>query len=200
MTETLKLLALAAVQGLTEFLPVSSSGHLALAQKFFGVEAPGTRLALMLHAGTLATVLVFYRRRVAWLVTSVLRGRADGFRYAGCVLLSMLPAGVAFALFRDSVESMTARPRVVGALLLFNAFLLFFFGATARTKRSGSAATPWRAFAMGFGQAFAVLPGISRSGTSIGVGRLAGAGPAQAAEFSFIMSVPVIAGGVLLEV
>lgn len=196
---TLKLLALAALQGLTEFLPVSSSGHLALAGRWLGVESPGPALELLLHVGTLASVLVFYRRRVAELVSGLLRGGRAAWAFAGCIVLSMLPAAVFYACCKDAVRGAYDAPRAVGALLLVNAALLLLSAWTDRRRPGGGPVGPGRALAMGVGQALAVLPGISRSGTSIHAGRLFGVGPREAAEFSFLMSVPAIAGGALLE-
>ena len=201
MTETIKVLCLAVVQGLTEFLPVSSSGHLVLAQHFLGVKSPGPDLELFLHVGTLLSVCAFYRRRLASLLADLLRGRRAGVLYVAWVLLSMLPAGVAYAFGKDLFDRIYDSPRTVAALLVANGALLLLSGLAER-RGPATRARPLdglRALAMGVGQAVAVLPGISRSGTSIGAGRLLGLGPKGAAEFSFVMSIPVIAGAALLE-
>ena len=198
MTDAIKILCLAVVQGLTEFLPVSSSGHLVLAQHFLRVESPGPDLELFLHVGTLLSVCVFYRRRLASILADLARGRRAGLLYAAWVLLSMLPAGIAYACGGDRVDRIYDSPRAVAALLVANGALLLLSGLTERR----AAARPLdglRALAMGVGQAIAVLPGVSRSGTSIFAGRLCGLGAKDAAEFSFVMSIPVIAGAALLE-
>lgn len=202
MSETLQILFLSVVQGLTEFLPVSSSGHLALAQRALGVSSPGARLELFLHVGTLLSVCLFYRRRLAELIGDFLHGRRAGWLYAGWVLLSMVPAGFVYLFAKDPIERLYDAPRVVGALLVLNGLLLLCSALADRRDRAaprGGALSWGRALAMGVGQALAVLPGISRSGTSITAGRLAGAAPKDAAEFSFVMSIPVIAGAALLE-
>ena len=201
VTETIKILCLAVVQGLTEFLPVSSSGHLVLAQRFLGVQSPGPDLELFLHVGTLLSVCLFYRRRLASLLADLARGRRAGVLYAAWVLVSMVPAGVAYATGSDFFDRIYDSPRTVAALLVANGALLLLSALPERRSRGGRERPldGLRAFAMGVGQAIAVLPGISRSGTSISAGRLFGLGPKQAAEFSFVMSIPVIAGAALLE-
>ena len=199
VTETIKILCLAVVQGLTEFLPVSSSGHLVLAQRFLGVQSPGPDLELFLHVGTLLSVCLFYRRRLASLLADLARGRRAGVLYAAWVLVSMVPAGVVYATGSDFFDRIYDSPRTVAALLVANGALLLLSALPERRSRAERPLDGLRALAMGVGQAIAVLPGISRSGTSISAGRLFGLGPKQAAEFSFVMSIPVIAGAALLE-
>ena len=200
MTDTIKVLCLAVVQGLTEFLPVSSSGHLVLAQHLLGVKSPGPDLELFLHVGTLLSVCTFYRKRLASILADLARGRRAGVLYAAWVLLSMLPAGIAYATGKDLFDRIYDSPSTVAALLVANGALLLLSGlAEKRGARRARPLDGLRALAMGVGQAIAVLPGISRSGTSIGAGRLFGLGPKDAAEFSFVMSIPVIAGAALLE-
>ena len=201
MSETVKILCLAVVQGLTEFLPVSSSGHLVLAQRFLGVKSPGPDLELFLHVGTLFSVCVFYRKRLVSIFADLARGRRAGVLYAAWVLVSMVPAGLAYACGKPFFDGIYDSPRTVAALLAANGALLLLSALAERRSRAGreKPLDGLRAFAMGVGQAIAVLPGISRSGTSISAGRLFGLGPKQAAEFSFVMSIPVIAGAALLE-
>lgn len=201
MTETIKLLCLAVVQGLTEFLPVSSSGHLVLAQRFLGVRSPGPDLELFLHLGTLLSVCVFYRRRLSALLADLAHGRRAGLLYAAWVLVSMIPALLAYLAGKDLFDRIYDSPRTVAALLVANGALLLLSALAERRSRAGreKPLDGLRALAMGVGQAVAVLPGISRSGTSITAGRLFGLGPKEAAEFSFVMSIPVIAGAALLE-
>lgn len=198
MCEFAKLVVLSAVQGLAEFLPVSSSAHLVLTERILSVESPGPALELYLHAGTLVTICVFYRRRIAQVVSDMARLRADGWRYALCIILSAVPAGILYALCGDNFKSVYNSPRGVAALMVLNGVLLLGASALVRTPRGGDISL-WRALAMGLGQAFAILPGISRSGTSISAGRIAGMGAARAAEFSFLMSVPAIGGALVAE-
>lgn len=196
--QTIHVLILAVVQGLTEFLPVSSSGHLVLAQRALGAQAPGPDVELFLHLGTLVSVCVFYRRRLLALAGAFFRGRREGLLYALWVVLSALPAGLFYLAYGDRIDSLYDSHRVVAALLVLNGFLLLLSALADRRKADGPLGAG-RALAMGVGQALAVLPGVSRSGTSISAGRLFGLGPKAAAEFSFVMSIPVIAGAALLE-
>ena len=138
---------------------------------------------------------------IASLLADLARGRRAGVLYAAWVLVSMVPAGVSYAAGRDFFDRIYDSPRTVAALLAANGALLLLSALAERRSRAGRERPldGLRALAMGVGQAIAVLPGISRSGTSISFGRLFGLGPKQAAEFSFVMSIPVIAGAALLE-
>ena len=200
MLDSLRIIGLAAVQGLAEFLPVSSSGHLALAESVFGLDSPGPALELFLHAGTLFSVCVFYRSRIVSLVRGVAKLERGALLYALCVAFSVVPAGLAYALAKDEIDAAFDSRRVVGALLLANGALLALSRVTDRMKPGGGPVTAARALAMSLGQALAILPGISRSGTSIHAGRLAGMSPRAAAEFSFLMSVPAILGAIALQI
>lgn len=204
---TLNVILLALVQALTEFLPVSSSGHMVIAGEIAGMPPPGVMLELILHVGTLVAVCVFYRRRIANLAAGLFYRERGAYLYAWRVALSMLPAAVVYALAGDRLSAVHGSPRAVAALLILNGAFLLASGLKERrdvlTRRfaheGAGVMNAFRAMVMGAGQAIAILPGISRSGTSIMFGRFAGTGPREAAEFSFLMSVPVIAGGALLE-
>lgn len=196
--QTIDVLILAVVQGLTEFLPVSSSGHLVLAQHALGVQTPGPTLELFLHLGTLVSVCVFYRRRLASLLRSFFRGGREGLLYAAWIVAATVPAGVFYAAAGDRIDALYDSARTVAALAVCNGVLLLLSALADRRKADGPLGFG-RAVAMGVGQALAVLPGVSRSGTSISAGRLFGLGPKAAAEFSFLMSVPVIAGASVLS-
>ena len=199
MVDTTGLLTLAAVQGLAEFLPVSSSGHLVLAERALGIESPGPALELFLHLGTLFSICAVYRRTLARLLSSALHGGREGLRYAAFVALSMVPTFAGYVVVKKTAGGVFDSPRAVSWLMVANGALLLLSAVTDRVRPGGGGPTAKRALAMGLGQALAVLPGISRSGTSIHAGRLAGMSSAKAAEFSFLMSIPVIAGAVLLE-
>jgi len=196
--QTVDVLLLAVVQGLTEFLPVSSSGHLVLAQRFLGVKSPGPDLELFLHLGTLVSVCVFYRRRLLELLASLLRGGRAGWLYAAWVVVATVPAAVLYKACGKRIDAVYDSHRTVAALLVLNGLLLLL-SALADRRKAEKPLGFVRALAMGVGQAVAILPGVSRSGTSISAGRLFGLGPKAAAEFSFLMSIPVIAGAAVLE-
>ena len=184
------------VQGLTEFLPVSSSGHLVLVKSLTGVHTPGVFVEVSLHAATLVSVLVVYGRRLTAVVAGVLRGKAEDVRYAALLVVATLPAGLIGVLFHDTVE------RAFGSLLFVGCAFIVTGGILWSTRGLvGDRTAPGfgGAFAIGCAQAFAILPGISRSGCTVSAALWARLAPDRAAEFSFLMAVPVIAGATLLE-
>lgn len=187
------------VQGLTEFLPVSSSGHLVIAQTFMDVPTPGVFVEVALHLATLISVLVVYHRRVGSIAVGAIRGEAQAWRYIGLLLLASVPAGIVGVFFEDQVEAAFDAPWVTGVMLLVTGVLLWttrWLGARRWDDRPGVR----NAIGMGVAQAFAILPGISRSGTTITAGLWGRLQGDAAAEFSFLMSVVAISGAVLLQV
>lgn len=192
-------IVLGLVQGLTEFLPVSSSGHLVMAQTFLGVPAPGVFLEVALHVATLLSVVVVYRRRLLDLLVGLFRRDADALRYIGLLVLATLPVVVIGLLFRDAIEAAFDTPYVTGFMLLVTGFILWSTGLR-RSERPHEVPTAGHALAMGFAQCFALLPGISRSGSTIAAGLWTGLRGERAAEFSFLMSIPAIAGAAVLQV
>ena len=182
---------LSILQGVAEFLPISSSGHLVIGQHFLGMNQPGMRLDLMLHVGTLLSIFVFYGRAI-W---TILRG--GDWRFVLKILLSALPAVAVYFLFRTEIEGLFENARMVGALLMFTGAVLI----GTRYLPRGTREVSWsRAILMGLGQALALLPGVSRSGMTLAAARGGRVDPEKSAEFSFLMSAPLIVGGVLLEV
>lgn len=187
------------VQGLTEFLPVSSSGHLVIAQTFMDVPTPGVFVEVALHLATLISVLVVYHRRVGSIAVGAIRGEAQAWRYIGLLLLASVPAGIVGVFFEDQVEAAFDAPWVTGVMLLVTGVLLWttrWLGARRWDDRPGVR----NAVGMGVAQAFAILPGLSRSGTTITAGLWGRLQGDAAAEFSFLMSVVAISGAVLLQV
>lgn len=207
MTEFLKVLFLAALQGVAEFLPVSSSAHLVVAKALIGLHSPGLTLELALHAGTLVSVCVFYWRTIRWTLSGAAFGDRAARRYVLSILLSMVPCGIAFAFFGDWVESAFGHHAWFGVGWLITATLLFTIRRTDKCDvesdedQSRTPVVPFTtALCMGLGQAFAMFPGVSRSGTTIWVARRLRLPPVEAARFSFLMSLPVIGGASLLTV
>lgn len=189
--ETLKILILAVIQGVAEFLPISSSGHLVIGQHLLGLDIPGMRLDLMLHLGTLVSICVFYWR--------TLRRIVIGFewRYILKIILSALPAIVIYIFFNDFIDGLFENAKMVGALLMFTGAVLI----GTRYLPRGNREICWtRALLMGCAQALALLPGVSRSGMTLASARGGRINAENAAEFSFLMSAPLILGGVLLEI
>ncbi|BAS28378.1 undecaprenyl-diphosphate phosphatase [Limnochorda pilosa] len=206
---------LGVVQGLTEFLPVSSSGHLVLAQALLGVHDQGITFEVFAHFGTLLALLVVYRREVVRLLRGAgalpawAAGRLNGttaredLRLLGLVALATVPAGVAGLWLEPRIEGLFGSVRLVGWMLLATGAVLLVAERLGRAPeraggdRSGGV-TPARSLAMGVGQALAIVPGLSRSGTTLSAGLLSGVGRVDAANFAFIMAIPAIGGAFLL--
>jgi undecaprenyl-diphosphatase len=194
----LDAIVLGLVQGLTEFLPVSSSGHLVMAQTFLGVPAPGVFLEVALHVATLLSVMVVYRQKLVELAVGAVRRERVAIRYIGMLVLATLPVVVIGLLFRDEVEAAFDTPYVTGFMLLVTGVLLY--STRWGSHRPHDRPTSRHALAMGFAQCLALMPGISRSGSTIAAGLWTGLRGERAAEFSFLMSLPAIAGAAVLQV
>jgi len=189
----LDAIVLGLVQGLTEFFPVSSSGHLLMLEEILGVHEAGILFEVAVHVATLGSVLIFYRRRVGSLAVGALRRRPADLRYAAKLVLATLPAVFAVLLAGDWFEARFESPRVAGVGLIATGCILW---TTRATIRSARAAEPgWNvALLIGCAQVLAILPGISRSGITVAAALALGVAPLAAAEFSFLMSVIAIAG------
>ncbi len=191
-------LVLGLVQGLTEFLPVSSSGHLVLAEEFVGFRPQGVFFEVMVHLATLLSVFIAYRHRIAELLKGLFAGRREALTYAGLLILASVPAAVAGLLWRGYFERTFHSPVDLGWQFLVTAALLWSTKwAVAPAK--GSPINWWRSILIGLGQAVAIIPAVSRSGTTIVAALWTGVTPAVAAEFSFLMSIIVIGGTGVLE-
>jgi undecaprenyl-diphosphatase len=194
-------MVLAAVQGATEFIPVSSSGHLVLVREFFGwSDVNGVFVDVVLHAASLLAIFTYFFRDWLGMITGVLRWRDPGGRESrrevGLLLLATVPI-VLFGPFLEGYMGVFRRGGVIGVIMLATALWFFVCERWHRGWRerlgAGSAA------AMGIAQVFALLPGASRSGLTISSGLLCGQQRARAARFSFLMVAPTIVGAVLLE-
>ena len=194
-------IALGLLQGATEFLPVSSSGHLAILSHIYRMpEQVRLGLTAALHAGTAVSLLVFFSRRIAAIARDAVSReqavRNASWRYMGKIALATAPAALVGLLLVPFIDRAFAAMLAVGAMLLVTGTLLFI------TRLRPEAARPlgWgRALAIGAAQAFAILPGISRSGATIAAGLLLGLSRREAFEFSFIMSVPIVIVAALRE-
>jgi undecaprenyl-diphosphatase len=185
------------LQGLTEFLPVSSSGHLVLGEALLGIKEPGVTFEVLLHVGTLLSVFVYFRARIITLVRAVFdRGMVEERRVILMLIVATIPAGVVGILFKDFFERAFSNPVMTSVLLAVTGVILLLTRIIHTRKGNlGFPASIW----MGIGQALAIFPGISRSGSTIAAGMLAGVKPDQAAEFSFLMVIPAIGGATLLQ-
>jgi len=186
-----EILLLSVLQGVAEFLPISSSGHLVLGQNLLGVNAPGLRLDVFLHVGTLFSICLFYRK-VLWRILANFE-----WQYMLKVIVSALPAVVVVLCFKDFLDEAFESSRMVGASLLFTGCVLI---ASRFMRRGEGDITYAKAFLMGVFQAIAITPGISRSGMTLVAARGAKVDAEKSAEFSFLMSAPLIAGAAMLEV
>ena len=196
----LDALWLGLIQGLTEYLPVSSSGHLEIANTLLGIKGSDNLVfAVLVHAATVCSTLVVLRKEIAGLFCGLFRFRwNDETQYVAKILLSMIPVGIVGVFFKDTVESFFGNGLlVVGIMLLVTALLLTFaYCAKPRKKDSISYRD---AFVIGLAQACAVLPGLSRSGTTIATGLLLGDKKEQVARFSFLMVIIPILGEAFLD-
>ena len=195
---------LGAVQGATEFLPVSSKTHLIIGQKLLGIDEPSIFLEVALHIGTLLSVLIYYRKDVVMLLSAFFgyifghkrQANEANFRLCLYIIIGSIPAAVAGLLFKDWIEAQFDSTRMGGYLLLVTAAVLIstHFIKTKRNKLNMR-----NSFVVGIAQACALLPGISRSGSTISAALFQGIEPAQAARFSFLLSLPAVGGAVLLK-
>lgn len=194
----LEAIVLGIVQGLTEFLPVSSSGHLVMGQALLGIRLPGVRFEVTVHLATVCAVLWAYRRRVASLVAGAARGDRTSWIYIGLLVLASVPAGLAGVLARDWFESAFGSPVLAAVMLLVTGLLVHSVRRTA-VRADDTMPSAGQAAWIGVAQAAAILPGISRSGATVAMGTWRGVDPVVAAEFSFLMSIPAILGAGLLQ-
>ena len=198
----LQALILGLVQGLTEYLPVSSSGHLAIGQALFGLNDGSSNLAftVLLHVATVLSTVVILWSEIVWIFKDLFQWKwNEGTRYVVNILISMIPVAIVGFFFKDKIEEVFGSGLfIVGIMLLVTAALLTFsYFAKPRQKENIS---PLHAFIIGIAQACAVMPGLSRSGSTIATGLLLGNKKEKLAQFSFLMVIPPILGEALLDV
>lgn len=198
MEDIINSILLGIVQGLTEFLPVSSSGHLVLAQEILQTSfGQGILFEVAVHVATLFAILIFYRRRVAILAVGVFTFKPFALDYAGKLIVGTLPAIVVALLLRDLIEEQFESLLGVGICLIITGFLVFSTRFT--NKHEGTEVPSWgQALIIGCVQAFAILPGVSRSGSTVAAGLALGLHPLAAAEFSFMLGMIAMAGAGIL--
>ncbi|MBP3726882.1 MAG: undecaprenyl-diphosphate phosphatase [Bacteroidaceae bacterium] len=198
--DILQALILGIVQGLTEYLPVSSSGHLTIGSALFGIEGDeNMAFTIAVHVATVLSTLVILWKEVSWLFKGCLRMQPnEETHYALNILISMIPIGIVGVFFKDKVEAVFGSGLlIVGLMLLVTASLLAFAYYARPRQRTRLSHTD--AFIIGIAQAFAVLPGLSRSGSTIATGLLLGNNKKTLAQFSFLMVIPPILGEALLD-
>ncbi|MCA9732833.1 MAG: undecaprenyl-diphosphatase UppP [Deferribacteres bacterium] len=205
----LQAIILGLVQGLTEFLPVSSSGHLTLGKAVLGITEQGILFEVVVHLGTLFAVLSAFRQDVIWLLNGLLsllqRGKQfseadpskeEALRYVAFIIWATIPAVAVGLFFKDRIEQAFSDPLLAAYLLLVTGVILLLsrFGLRSKGEMNFK-----RSLIMGVSQAFAILPGISRSGSTISMGMLFGVNRTEAARFSFLMALPAIGGAFVLQ-
>ena len=197
----IQALILGIVQGLTEYLPVSSSGHLTIISHFFGIDgAESLQFTVAVHVATVLSTLVMLWKEIDWILKGLFKFEMnDETKYALNIIVSMIPVGIIGVFFKDKVEeAFGSGLLIVSVMLMVTAVLLIFsYYAKPRPKEHISL---WDAFVIGVAQACAVLPGLSRSGSTIATGLMLGDKKEKLAQFSFLMVIPPILGEALLDV
>ncbi len=200
---------LAILQGLTEFLPISSSGHLVLAEHLLGVKKSGIDFEVFVHFGTMLSVVLILWKDIFEILRSFFTKifqfeklkdnfKSDiNFKTAILIIWASIPAGVIGVMFEEKIESTFQNPKLTSLFLIVTGIILFStrFAKNNPDKDFGFASS----FFVGIAQAFAILPGISRSGTTISAGMIAGINGVKSARFSFLLSLPAIFGATLLK-
>lgn len=201
-------LLLGIIQGLTEFLPVSSSGHLSILSNIFGMSGEeNLTMTVVLHVATVMSTLFILWKEVVWIFKDLFEKQSwksyatlnEGTKFAINIIISMIPVALVGFFLKDTVEEIFGSGLlIVGIMLLVTALLLAFsYFAKPRQREQIS---PWHAFIIGIGQAIAVMPGLSRSGTTIATGMLLGNKKEKLAAFSFLMVIPPVLGEALLDI
>jgi len=187
------------IQGLGEFLPISSSGHLVLAPWIFNWEVPGITFDVALHMGTLAAVLLYFWRDWIKLLKAALSGKdKENQRVFWYLVIGSIPAAAVGFLFDDVIENLLRSPVIVGFMLILFGIFLFLSDKTRQVRRLDSMNLR-DALLIGAAQAIALIPGVSRSGVTITAARLFSYTREEAARFSFLLSTPVIFGAGVLK-
>lgn len=198
------------VQGLTEFLPISSSGHLVIVPDLLGWPAPSLPFVVLLHAATFLAVVVYFRQEIVSIVSSLARG-GPGRRMAVLLTIGTIPAALAGALFEERVSEIFGSPRIAAALLIGTGLLLVVAETFSRRSRKpgeevksgvadlAEALSLRKALFIGIAQTASILPGFSRSGWTISAGLGAGLSRPAAARFSFLLSIPILFGAFIFE-
>ena len=207
MIAILKACLYGVIQGLTEFLPVSSSGHLVIAEAYLGIEDAGITLEVLTHTATALAAIIYMRRRIASIISAALRAVRGGYaglddaarydvRLLAMLALASVPAAVAGLILRDHVVGLFSDVAGTARMLIVTGVFVYL---TGRFGRIGKPLNPFGALAVGVAQALAIVPGLSRSGLTVGTGLALGARRERAFEFALLLSIPVILGATVFE-
>jgi undecaprenyl-diphosphatase len=194
MSELLNVIVLAIVQGVAEFLPISSSGHLAVIGRLLDAK-DSVELIVALHAGTLLAIVIFYFKSLLWFLTS------EGLKFIPKIILATIPVGILGMILQVSylTESLFSNLVMVGCGFIFTASMLLYSSRKKEQTVELQKISWTKALIVGIAQAIAVFPGVSRSGTTIGAGLALGMKKEDAATFSFLLAIPAIGGATVVE-
>jgi len=187
---------LGVVQGITEWLPISSKSHLIIIQQLFGLVQPAI-FDLILHIGSLIVVLFVFWKDIWKLIKGVFTGDKKSLKYFLYLIIASIPVAIIGFVFKTQIEAALSNMYILGFGFLFTALILFCSKFTFVKKKSLNV---WNSLIIGISQVLSVLPGISRSGTTISTGMILGVEKKEVAKFSFLMFIPAILGATLLEI
>ena len=195
--DVLQAIILGIIQGLTEFIPISSSGHLVIAHRIMGIEETGLTFDVALHIGTLMALVIFFYKDIAKLVVGLFR-KTENTKIAWMLVLATLPAVLVGVLLQDFAETSFRSVKLVAFnLMIFGVVMLYADKYSQSRKKRLKIVGKQQAMAMGIAQAAAIIPGISRSGSTITAGLFAGLDRVAATRFSFLLAIPVTAGAII---
>ncbi len=194
MTTLIQAIILGIIQGITEWLPISSSGHLAIAEHLFGLDQPVV-FDVMLHVGSLLVVLWVFREDLIDMISGIMHGERESLMLASKIFMATLPIAFVGMLFRDQIEALVSM-KTIGMALILTSFVLFL---SVYPRNKDGEVTWGKAAIMGFAQAVAIFPGVSRSGMTISAGLMQGVDREKAARFSFLLFIPAILGATIVE-
>ena len=185
------------LQGLTEFLPISSSGHLVLAQELLGVNSEGVTFEILVHLGSLLAIFIYFRSKL-WSLTLSLFSKDKASHKKEILFLAMatVPAALVGVFFESFIDSVFSSALFTSSMLIVTGFILL---STRLTSTGSQEVDGKRAILIGLAQSLAILPGISRSGSTIAIGLLLKIEPSKAAEFSFLLAIPAIIGATIFK-
>jgi undecaprenyl-diphosphatase len=199
MISYFQAIVLGAVQGLAEFLPISSSAHLIIVPWLLKWQDPGLAFDVALHMGTLLALLIYYRDEWIAMARSVAGGQSAERRLLQLLIVASVPGAIIGLALEKQAETTFRSPLLIAIALAVLAVALWLFDKLSSQKRTMSEMTYWDALVIGFSQALAIIPGVSRSGATITMARAVGVERGDSANFSFLMATPIIAGAGLVE-
>ena len=193
----LNLILLGFIQGITEFLPISSSGHLVLAQLWLDIDSPGTIIEVILHLGTLTAILIFYKKDILDLLKNLIQLDQSSIMFSTFILIGIIPAVFIGIIFKDYFESFFDDAFYTSLFLVFTGLILFSSKFMEHKRNTFSIMS---VFMVGLIQAFSIFPGVSRSGMTITTAIFFGINHKDAVKFSFFLAIPIILGASILEI